>query len=101
MNIRPVFTEKSMNQAKNGLYSFWFLPKFTKNQIKAMLEKAFDIKIGSIKTQNYKKMTTRTMRGTVKTIQAKKKVLVTLKSGKIELFETEGSGGRSKSDKKK
>lgn len=87
MNIKPIYTEKTLNQAKNGLYSFWFLPKFTKNQIKVMLEKALDIKIGSIKTQNYKKMTTRTMRGTIKTIKAMKKVLVTLKSGKIELFE--------------
>jgi ribosomal protein L23 len=87
MNIKPIYTEKTLNQAKNGLYSFWFLPKFTKNQIKVMLEKALDIKIDSIKTQNYKKMTTRTMRGTIKTIKAMKKVLVTLKSGKIELFE--------------
>lgn len=87
MNIKPIYTEKTLNQAKNGLYSFWFLPKFTKNQIKVMLEKALDIEIGSIKTQNYKKMTTRTMRGTIKTIKAMKKVLVTLKSGKIELFE--------------
>ncbi len=87
MNIKPIYTEKTLNQAKNGLYSFWFLPKFTKNQIKVMLEKALDIKIGAIKTQNYKKMTSRTMRGTVKTIKAMKKVLVTLKSGKIELFE--------------
>jgi len=87
MNIKPIYTEKSMNQAKNGLYSFWFLPKFTKNQIKAVLEKAFDVKIGSIKTANYKKMKARNFRGVVKTIAAKKKVLVTLKSGKIELFE--------------
>ncbi len=87
MNIKPIYTEKSMNQAKNGLYSFWFLPKFTKNQIKVILEKALDVKIDSLKTQNYKKMVSRTMRGTIKTTKAMKKVLVTLKSGKIELFE--------------
>lgn len=87
MNIKPIYTEKSLGQAKQGLYSFWFLPKFSKNQIKIILEKALDIKIDSIKTQNYKKMITRTMRGTRKTIKAMKKVLITLKSGKIELFE--------------
>ncbi len=87
MQFTPIFTEKSMNQAKNGLYSFWVLPTFSKNQIKTFLEKAFDVKIEDIKTQNYKKMTTRTARGVNKTIKAKKKVLVTLKSGKIELFE--------------
>lgn len=86
MNIKPIYTEKSLNQAKNGLYSFWFLPKFSKNQIKVILEKAFDVKVGTIKTQNYKKLKSRTMRGIVKTIRAKKKVLITLKSGKINLF---------------
>mgnify|MGYP001558227273 FL=1 len=96
MNIKPVYTEKSMNQAKNGLYSFWFLPRFTKNQIKNLLEKAFDIKINSIKTQNYKKMTSRTMRGTIKTTAAKKKVLVTLKSGKIDLFEDSSKESKKK-----
>jgi large subunit ribosomal protein L23 len=87
MRFTPIFTEKSMNQAKGGVYSFWVLPKFTKNQIKKFLENAFEVKINTIKTQNYKKMTTRTMRGVNKTIMAKKKVLVTLKSGKIEIFE--------------
>ena len=96
MNIKPVYTEKSMNQAKNGLYSFWFLPRFTKNQIKNLLEKAFDIKINSIKTQNYKKITSRTMRGTIKNIAAKKKVLVTLKSGKIDLFEDSSKESKKK-----
>lgn len=86
MDIKPIYTEKSMNQAKNGQYSFWFLPKFTKNQIKAILESAFDIKVETIKTQNYKKMTNKTMRGAVKTTKAKKKVIVTLKSGSIDLF---------------
>lgn len=78
-----------MNQAKNGAYSFWFLPKFSKKQIKVVLEKAFDIKIDSLKTQNYKKSKARTFRGVTKTVPAKKKVLVKLKSGKIDLFEVE------------
>lgn len=96
MNLKPIFTEKSMNQAKSGRYSFWFLPKFSKNQIKVILEKTLDIKIDSIKTQNYKKMIAKTMRGTVKTISAKKKVLITLKSGKIELFADEVKSSKSK-----
>ncbi len=96
MNFQPIFTEKSMNQSRKGTYSFWFLPKFSKNQIKVFLENAFNVKVGSIKTQNYKKMSTRTMRGVVKTIAAKKKVLITLKSGKIELFEEEVSKSTAK-----
>ncbi len=89
MKFIPIFTEKSMNQSKNGQYSFWVLPEFNKNQIKNYLETAFDVKIADIKTINYKKMIGRSQRGIVKTISAKKKVLVTLKSGKIELFDTE------------
>lgn len=96
MNLKPIFTEKSMNQAKNGMYSFWFLPKFSKNQIKIMLENAFDIKIDAIRTQNHKKMTSKTMRGNIKTVAAKKKVLVTLKSGTIELFADEKTSKKSK-----
>lgn len=96
MKFTPIFTEKSMNQSKNGQYSFWVLPEYNKNQIKAYLETAFDVKIADIKTTNYKKMVGRSQRGTIKTTSAKKKVLVTLKSGKIELFDTEtkSKGGK-------
>jgi len=81
-----------MNQAKNGQYSFVFLPKFTKNQIKDLIEKAFKVKIGEVKTTNYKKSSSKNFRGNIKTKNAVKKVLVTLKSGKIDLFETESKG---------
>lgn len=87
MKFTPIFTEKSMNQAKNGMYSFWVLPTYAKGQIKKFMEDALDIKIAKILTQNYKKMSMRTMRGRNKTVKAMKKVLITLKSGKIEMFE--------------
>ncbi len=96
MKFTPIFTEKSMNQAKNGMYSFWVLPDFAKGQIKKFLEDALDIKIAKILTQNYKKAIVRNARGTRKTIKAMKKVLITLKSGKVEMFEDEGSGSKSK-----
>ncbi len=89
MKFTPIFTEKTMNQAKNGMYSFWVLPTYAKGQIKTFMESALDIKIDKILTQNYKKMTSRTARGTRKTIKAMKKVLITLKSGKIEMFDIE------------
>ncbi|EKE04891.1 MAG: hypothetical protein ACD_19C00429G0051 [uncultured bacterium] len=87
MKFTPIFTEKSMNQAKNDMYSFWVLPMYAKGQIKKFMEDALEIKIAKILTQNYKKMTVKTARGTRKTVKAMKKVLITLKSGKIELFE--------------
>lgn len=98
MKFTPIFTEKSMNQAKNGQYSFWVLPTFAKGEVKKFMEDALDIKIANILTQNYKKMTVKTARGTRKTVKAMKKVLITLKSGKVEMFDTEGAGGNG--DKK-
>lgn len=87
MKLTPIFTEKSMSQAKTGLYSFWVLPTFSKNQIKKSIEDAFEVKVGTVRTQNYKKSVSRSMRGKTVTKSAKKKALVTLKSGKIDIFE--------------
>ncbi len=89
MKFTPIFTEKTMNQAKNGMYSFWVLPTYAKGQIKKFMEDALEVKIDKILTQNYKKMVSRTARGTRKTVKAMKKVLITLKSGKIEMFDIE------------
>ena len=52
MRFTPIFTEKSMNQAKNGLYSFWVLPSYTKGQVKKFMEDALKVKIAKILTQN-------------------------------------------------
>ncbi len=89
MKFTPIFTEKTMNQSRNGLYSFWVLPVYTKGQIKKFFEETFEIKVAKILTQNYKKIIVRTARGTRKTVKAMKKVLITLKSGKLEMFEEE------------
>lgn len=87
MKIKPIFTEKSMGEAKKGKYSFWVLPSLSKYQIKNLLETAFEVKIGSVRTLNYKKSVSRNMRGRTVTKSAKKKAIITLKSGKIEIFE--------------
>lgn len=76
-----------MQKAKNGIYSFWVLPNLAKNQIRKLIEQAFEVKVGSINTQNYKKMVSRSMRGKTVTKAAKKKAMVTLKLGKIDIFE--------------
>jgi ribosomal protein L23 len=86
MKIKPIFTEKSMNQAKLGKFSFWVLPSLTKNQIRNLFETAYDVKVKLVKTLNYKKITTKNMRGKIVTRPAMKKVILTLKSGKIDVF---------------
>lgn len=86
MKIKPIFTEKSMKEAKNGKYSFWVLPTLNKNQIKNLFEMAYDVKVKLIKTLNYKKRITKNMRGKIVTKPAMKKTILTLKSGKIDIF---------------
>jgi len=87
MKIKPILTEKSLKQAKEGLYSFWFLPSSTKSQIKTAISEAFNVKVGGVRTLNYKKEVKKSWRGKNSVKQARKKVLVTLKEGKIDLFE--------------
>lgn len=90
MNVKPILTEKSLTQAKNGVYSFWVSPALTKNQIKAIISDVFDVKVDSVKTLNYKKEVIKNWRGRKVTKKARKKALVTLKDGKkIDLFATE------------
>jgi ribosomal protein L23 len=89
MKIKPIYTEKSLDLSKKGVYSFWVLPNFSKNEISNYLKSNFDVVVGNIKTLNYKKLKKKTMRGVVKTIPAMKKVLVTLKSGTLNWYEEE------------
>lgn len=88
---RPVFSEKSMQLAKGGWYTFLVDKKARKPEITTALEKAFGINVVAIKTINFKSLTKqqRSRRGYF-TAPAFKKAVVQLKSGqKIGLFETE------------
>lgn len=87
MKIKPIFTEKSMNEAKNGKFSFWVLPGLTKNQIKSLFEKAYDVKVKIVRTINYKKSIAKNFRGRIIGKKAMKKAVISLKSGKIDIFE--------------
>lgn len=90
MNIKPILTEKSLGQAKDGVYSFWVLPSFTKGKIRQVIGSLFDVVVNDVRTQNYKKYTRKNNRGKKVTKQACKKALVTLKDGKtIDIFKTE------------
>ena len=88
MNIKPVLTEKSLQAAQNGVYTFWVLPSFTKGKIREVVGSMFDVKVLKVRTQNYKKLTKKNMRGNIVTKPARKRALVTLKDGKkIDLFD--------------
>ena len=88
--LKPIFTEKSTLEAKNGRYSFWVGVGMTKLQIKALINETFGVHVRQIRTINLKKLTKRTLAGKVQTIVARKKAIVRLsKDEKIPLFEEE------------
>jgi large subunit ribosomal protein L23 len=88
MKLQPLFTEKSMSDAKLGKYSFWVNREMTKTDIKNAVNKAFGVHVKSVQTVNFKESKRRTLNGKFQTKKARKKAIVGL-TGKetISLFE--------------
>ena len=87
----PVLTEKSLDQAKKGFYTFYVDPSMNKYSIKFLIEKTFEVHVTSVKTMNYKKEIKKNMKGKKQVKKAKKKTMVTLKEKeKIDIFEEKG-----------
>ncbi len=87
--IKPILTEKGLNEAKEGKYSFYVDPKLNKFQIKEVLLRLFGVHVTSVKTANLKGMVKRDFKGKYKKIKARKKAVVTLKGKEtIDLFDT-------------
>ena len=88
MRITPILTEKSLNLAKRGVYSFWLNPSLNKNEIKKLVGEAFGVHVTEVRTINYKKSVYRNNRGRNVVEPARKKALVMLnKDEKIDAFE--------------
>lgn len=88
MKLTPIFTEKSMADAKNGKYSFWVNPNMTKTEIKKLINTGFGVHTKTVRTVNLKSSTRRTLYGKFQTQVARKKAVVTLaEKEKIDLFE--------------
>ena len=86
--LKPVITEKSMNQMADKKYTFLVHPQATKSQVKEAVEKMFEgTKVASVNTMNCDGKTKR--RGMVygKTAQTKKAIVkLTEDSKDIEIF---------------
>jgi large subunit ribosomal protein L23 len=86
--LKPVITEKSMNQMADKKYTFLVNPQATKAQIKEAVEKMFEgTKVASVNTMNYDGKNKR--RGMVygKTAKTKKAIVkLTAESKDIEIF---------------
>lgn len=87
MRLEPVLTEKSLSLAKEGNYTFRVDPRLNKFQIKELIEKTFDVKVSGIRTLNKAGEIKMTVQGRKRIIRPQKKAIVTLKTGKIDIFE--------------
>lgn len=93
MKLIPILTEKSLEQAKAGNYTFWVDKTGTKREIKEAVGKVFKVNVTRIRTINYKARRERDFRGKFKQILSRRKAIVSLKEKeKIDVFEVEKKG---------
>lgn len=89
--IRPIITEKSMKLAKAGQFTFEVAKDTTKEMIKKVVEKLFNVHVTRISIVITKGKNHKTgLKRIENCISDIKKAIVSVKSGeKIELFETQ------------
>ena len=86
--LRPVITEKSMNQMADKKYTFLVHPQATKAQVKEAVEKMFEgTKVASVNTMNCDGKNKRLGMVYGKTAKTKKAIVkLTADSKDIEIF---------------
>ena len=86
--LKPVLTEKSIAEAKEGRYTFEVSGQLRKPAIGRLVSKAFGVKVVKVRTINYRSITkTNLMRRKKMSITGKKKAIVTLAGkDKIDVF---------------
>ncbi len=87
--VKPIITEKSMNDMSEKKYTFQVHPTATKSQIKEAVEKMFeDVKVDKVNTMNYDGKTKRRGRTVGKTSKYKKAIVKLTESSKdIDFFQ--------------
>src|SRR5260221_343114 len=87
--IKPIITEKSMQDAEKGKFTFAVLKSANKDVIKLAIEKAFEVKVIKVATSIVKGRSHRTGNKRIEIKQSPwKKATVALKQGqKIGLFD--------------
>jgi len=86
--IKPIFTEKSLREAKAGNYTFKVPTDMNKKQIAAKIAQLFGVKVTGVRTAKIGPEKGRNARGRKFSAGIMKKAMVTLKSGdKIDVFE--------------
>jgi large subunit ribosomal protein L23 len=86
--IRPVISEKSYNLIEvEDQYTFEVDRRANKNQIKAAVEEAFDVRVRRVNTVNVKSKPKRQGLSSGRTASWKKAVVKLAEGERIELFE--------------
>ena len=90
--VRPIISEKSMQHAVLGKFTFHVAKTANKGVIKKAIEEKFKVNVVGISTNIVKGKTTRTGKRRVEVLKSPwKKAVVTLKTGqKIALFDVSG-----------
>lgn len=91
MRLEPILTEKSMEGATKGNYTFWVDRRLNKYQIKKLISEVFGVTVVNVRTLNVAGEIKKTNMGKKRVIKPRKKAIVTLKEKeKIDLFEAKG-----------
>lgn len=87
--VRPVITEKSLTDAKNGKFTFVVAKNATKTDVKKAVAEQFKVKVVGVATVTVKGKTMRVgKKRAEKTLAPFKKAVVELEKGqKIDVFE--------------
>ena len=85
--IKPVISERSMDDAQNKKYTFKVDKKANKTQVKLALEEVFGVEIEKVNIMNVKGKVKKMGRNTGRTPDTKKAIVtLTKKSKEIEFF---------------
>lgn len=85
--LKPVLTEKASGLTNSKVYTFEVSEEANKHTVKEVLEKLYNIKVGSIRAMVRKGKIRRVgKKMQTKQLKDRKIMLVSLKEGKIDLF---------------
>lgn len=82
---RPVITEKSSEAMAEDKYTFDVDTRVNKTQVKMAVEEIFNVKVASVNIMNYKPKK-KTYGPLPRLYKQRRKAIVTLKEGSIDLF---------------
>ncbi len=86
--LKPIITEKSMDELQNGKYTFKVATDSNKSEIKKAVEALFDVKVAKVNTLNCNGREKRVGRYVGKTADWKKAIVTLTEDSKtIEFFE--------------